>query len=102
MMAQPNVELQLRLDNRERPSPIRIEIWNKGDYPIKINKVELGWICNERTLEWRNQEVRSLQGRVIPAHSQIIDLSGVQTDPVIEHLDSWSDSMSLTVDCTDL
>ena len=49
MMAQPNVELDLRLDNREQPSPIRIEIRNKGDYPVKINKVELGWNYNERT-----------------------------------------------------
>jgi hypothetical protein len=102
MMAQPNVELQLGLSNREQPSPIRIEIRNKGDYPVKINKVELGWICNEQTLDWKSQEVRSLQDRVIPAHSQIIDLWGVQTDPVVKHLDSWSDSMSLTVDCADL
>jgi hypothetical protein len=51
MMAQPNVELHLELHNREQSSPIRIEIRNKGDYPVKINKVELGWIFSEPTLQ---------------------------------------------------
>src|SRR5579859_728347 len=38
-----------------------------------MQTVELGWTYNERTIEWRIQEVRSLQRRVIPAHIQIIE-----------------------------
>lgn len=110
MIVQPSLDLDASVESVANTAAVpwfeaRASVANQGVYPVSIKRAVISW-PREDSGEPEERELIGLRNRVVPPGERVAERHRL-SEPggrllTIEHLDSFSDFLTLTVSCCDL